>query len=105
MESTPPKPAPQFLGKDTPLPTSPEEAVLDYVPSTSCAPTASFTCLVVISSTTEQRITTQLNGAVCAQLLQTIVVKGIEGLVMDRKGCAQDDNSVTQHTPSHHHTH
>ncbi len=34
MESTPPiKPTPQFLGKDTPLPTSPEEAVLDYVPN------------------------------------------------------------------------
>jgi 7-cyano-7-deazaguanine reductase len=39
MESTPDKPAPtpsgapQFLGKDTPLPTSPETAVLDYVPN------------------------------------------------------------------------
>jgi 7-cyano-7-deazaguanine reductase len=35
MESTPPppKPQPQFLGKETPLPTSPEEAVLDYVPN------------------------------------------------------------------------
>ncbi len=34
METTPNDPAaPAFLGKDTPLPTSPEEAVLDYVPN------------------------------------------------------------------------
>jgi 7-cyano-7-deazaguanine reductase len=35
MNTTPdaPRPAPQFLGKDTPLPSSPEEAVLDYVPN------------------------------------------------------------------------
>ncbi len=35
MESTPDNPAraPQFLGRDTPLPTSPEDAQLDYVPN------------------------------------------------------------------------
>jgi len=39
MESTPEQPAakptlaPQFLGKDTPMPTSPEDARLDYVPN------------------------------------------------------------------------
>jgi 7-cyano-7-deazaguanine reductase len=35
METTPDNPAggPAFLGKDTPLPTSPEDAVLDYVPN------------------------------------------------------------------------
>jgi 7-cyano-7-deazaguanine reductase len=44
MESTPPAsgPAPQFLGKDTPLPSSPDEAVLDYVPN----PRAGLTYLV-----------------------------------------------------------
>ncbi len=35
MNTTPDKPAaaPQFLGKETPLPASPDEAVLDYVPN------------------------------------------------------------------------
>ena len=35
MDTTPEKQSgvPQFLGRDTPLPSSPEEAVLDYVPN------------------------------------------------------------------------
>jgi 7-cyano-7-deazaguanine reductase len=33
METTPEQAAPAFLGKDTPIPRSPNEAVLDYVPN------------------------------------------------------------------------
>ncbi|MBP7951976.1 MAG: NADPH-dependent 7-cyano-7-deazaguanine reductase QueF, partial [Sphingorhabdus sp.] len=32
-QTNPKAPKPQFLGKDTPLPQSPETAILDYVPN------------------------------------------------------------------------